>query len=73
MPAGGSLFHRYLRAFGEAGYQPEAQFEVTFGFFCLPARRLWLRRGLSDPLAALTQLHRGARLRFEPAVPLQQA
>ena len=72
MPAGGSLFHRYLRAFGEAGYQPEAQFEVTFGFFACQLAASGCGAALSDPLAALTQLHRGARLRrFEPAVPLQ--
>ena len=76
--AGPGQVHRHARrrfvvpplpqAFGEAGYQPEAQFEVTFGFF---AAKLASGCGaaLSDPLAALTQLHRARLRRFEPAVP----
>ena len=45
---------------------------MTFGFFACQLAASGCGAALSDPLAALTQLHRGARLRrFEPAVPLQ--
>ncbi|CAB3699050.1 hypothetical protein LMG3458_02549 [Achromobacter deleyi] len=72
LPLRGALYHRYARAFAKVGYQPEAQFDVSFGFIACQLAVRGCGAALSDPLTALTQTHLGAQIRrFEPETPLQ--
>ena len=72
LPQRGALYHRYARAFATAGYEPDAQFGVSFGFIACQLAVRGCGAALSDPLSALTQTHLGAQIRrFEPETPLQ--
>ena len=72
LPQRGALHHRYARAFAQAGYEPDAQFDVSFGFIACQLAVRGCGAALSDPLSALSQIHLGAQIRrFEPETPLQ--